>query len=150
METVKLMNMCRIYDKNTNKVLVQERVKEWDGIAFPGGKVETKESIVQSVKREVLEETGLEVDNLKICGVKDWYDNEKQERHLVILFNTSTYSGNLLDETGEGKNYWVEESKIKDLKFADDFDTLLNVFNNDKLNEMIYIENDGNWSVETY
>ena len=53
MENVKLMNMCRIVDPNTNKILVQERVKSWQGIAFPGGKIEVGESIVPSVKREV-------------------------------------------------------------------------------------------------
>ena len=36
MENVKLMNMCKIIDANTNKILVQERVKSWKGIAFPG------------------------------------------------------------------------------------------------------------------
>jgi len=150
METVKLMNMCRIFDKKTGKVLVQERVKDWGGVAFPGGKIEKGEPIVLSVKREVREETGLEIDNLKICGIKDWYDNEKQERHLILLFTTSTFTGKLLDETKEGKNYWINEESIKDLKIADDFDILLNIFNDKKLNEMIYIENKGNWNIETY
>ena len=53
MENVKLMNMCRIVDSSTNKVLVQERVKSWQGIAFPGGKIEIGESIVTSIRREV-------------------------------------------------------------------------------------------------
>ena len=52
MENVKLMNMCRIVDPNTNKVLVQERVKSWQGIAFPGGKIGIGESIVPS-KRSI-------------------------------------------------------------------------------------------------
>ena len=38
MENIKLMNMCKIIDNQTGKVLVQERVKSWQGIAFPGGK----------------------------------------------------------------------------------------------------------------
>jgi len=148
METTKLMNMCRIFDKTSNKVLVQERIKEWGGVAFPGGKVEIGESIVLSVKREVREETGLEIDNLKICGVKDWYDKEKKERHLIVLFTTSTYSGKLFEKSEEGKNYWVDESCIKDLKIADGFDKLIDVFTNENLNEMIYVENSGNWKLE--
>ena len=80
MENVKLMNMCRIVDPNTKKVLVQERVKSWQGIAFPGGKIEIGESIVTSIRREVYEETGLKLNTVKICGVKDWYDKKEKKR----------------------------------------------------------------------
>ena len=82
MENVKLMNMCRIVDPNTKKVLVQERVKSWQGIAFPGGKIEIGESIIPSIKREVYEETGLKLNTVKICGVKDWYDKKENERQF--------------------------------------------------------------------
>ncbi len=46
-------NMCMIYDHKGN-VLVQNRVKNWCGVAFPGGHLENMESIVDSVKREIL------------------------------------------------------------------------------------------------
>ena len=42
-------NMCMIYDHKGN-VLVQNRVKNWCGVAFPGGHLENMESIVDSVK----------------------------------------------------------------------------------------------------
>ena len=54
MENVKLMNMCRIINPDTKKVLVQERVKSWQGVAFPGGKIEVGESIVPSVKEKYM------------------------------------------------------------------------------------------------
>lgn len=72
LELVELTNMCMIQDMSTNRVLVQVREKkDWDGISFPGGHVEFGESVVQSVIREVQEETGLTVENLKPCGLKD-------------------------------------------------------------------------------
>lgn len=37
--------------------------------AFPGGKMEYGESIVDAVKREVLEETGMEIENVKFLLV---------------------------------------------------------------------------------
>lgn len=44
-EQVKLMNMCMIVDAD-GRVLVQDRKKkDWDGLAFPGGKVEPGESL---------------------------------------------------------------------------------------------------------
>lgn len=85
MEKVKLMNMCKIVNSKEEKVLVQERVKSWKGIAFPGGKLEEGESIIKSVEREVYEETGLVVNNLKICGIKDWYDYKEKIRNKNYL-----------------------------------------------------------------
>ena len=151
METVKLMNMCKIVDPKTQQVLVQERIKSWKGIAFPGGKIETGESVVGSVKREVFEETGLKLNSLKICGIKDWYDKKEKERQLIILFISDNFSGELLSETSEGKVYWMEEEKLKDEKMADDFDKLLDVFNNDDINEMVYIDNGNNrWDLKLF
>ena len=142
MENVKLMNMCRIVDSNTNKVLVQERVKSWQGIAFPGGKIEIGESIVLSIKREVYEETGLKLNTVKICGVKDWYDKKEKERQLIILFTSDDYSGEIISETSEGKVYWISETELKTAKLADDFDKLLEVFKNEEINEMVYEDNE--------
>ena len=142
MEKVKLMNMCKIVNPLTKQVVVQERRKSWTGIAFPGGKIELGEAIVPSIKREVLEETGLRLNEVKICGIKDWYDKKKQERYLIILFISENFDGELISETSEGKVYWINESEIKEKKLADDFDKLLEVFNDEKINEMIYEDNE--------
>ena len=155
MENVKLMNMCKIVDPKTNKVLVQERVKSWQGIAFPGGKIEVGESIVPSVKREVYEETGLKLNSIRICGIKDWYDKKEKERQLVILFISDDYSGDLISETEEGKVYWIEEDELKSKKLADDFDKLLEVFNKTDISEMVYEDNENSneslrWNLRLY
>ena len=142
MENIKLMNMCKIVNPKTGKVLVQERIKSWQGIAFPGGKIKSGESIVLSVKREILEETGLKLKSIKICGIKDWYDKKTNERNLIILFISDDYEGKLLSETSEGKVYWIDEEDLKNKTLADDFDKLLEVFENDEINEMIYIDNE--------
>ena len=68
--------MCMIYDDKGN-ILVKERIKSWCGIAFPGGHLELNESIVDSMIREVKEETGLDVSNLKLCGIKQWFNEGK-------------------------------------------------------------------------
>ena len=155
MEKVKLMNMCKIVNPLTKQVVVQERRKSWTGIAFPGGKIELGEAIVPSIKREVLEETGLRLNEVKICGIKDWYDKKKQERYLIILFISENFDGELISETSVVYVYWINESEIKEKKLADDFDKLLEVFNDEKINEMIYEDNenlneDDRWNLELY
>ena len=155
MENVKLMIMSKIMNPETKEVLVQERVKSWQGIAFPGGKVELGESIVPSIKREVYEETGLKLKTVRICGVKDWYDKQSKERQLIILFTSDNYEGDVISETSEGKVYWINEEELKNKKLADDFDKLLEVFNKKEINEMVYEDNENSdenlrWDLKLY
>ena len=71
-----LCNMCMIEDPATGRVLVQHRLPKatnpWCGLTFPGGHVEAGESITASTIREIREETGLTVSNLRMCGVVEW------------------------------------------------------------------------------
>ena len=59
-----LTNLCLIKDCTTNKVFLQyrspEHYKKWSGYAFRGH-IEEGESLVESVIREVYEETGLTI-----------------------------------------------------------------------------------------
>ena len=129
LELVELTNMCMIYDKKTDKVLVQVRDKnDWDGISFPGGHVEKGESFNQSVIREVAEETGLLIENLVFCGIKDWYDFKKQKRYVVLMYKTSTYSGTIIPRSHEGENKWLTTADIrKSSSVAPDFIEMLDI-----------------------
>ena len=49
-ENAELTNMCMIYNDN-GFVVIQNRIKSWKGITFPGGHVELGESIVDSTIR---------------------------------------------------------------------------------------------------
>ena len=74
-ERVILTNMCMI--RNGSKVLVEDKVSKWDcGIIFPGGHVEEHEPIVDSVIREMKEETGLTIENPQLCGIKEWINED--------------------------------------------------------------------------
>ena len=70
-EIVELTVLCLI--SNGNKVLLQNRIKDdWKGYTLPGGHVEPGESFVDAVIREMKEETGLEISNPKLVGVKQF------------------------------------------------------------------------------
>lgn len=119
-------NMCMIYDNNGN-VLVQNRIKSWCGYAFPGGHVEMEESIVDSVVREIKEETGLDIAKLEMCGIKQWFNDGI--RNVCFLYKTNNYNGELL-QCDEGENKWVKLSELKTLNLASNFEFMLEVFLN--------------------
>ena len=133
--TVEFTNMVMVEDKATGKVLVQERTKSWTGISFPGGHVEQFESIVDSAIREVKEETGLEIRNLRHCGVIHWVHKTRSDRYIVFLYKTSDFSGELLDATDEGRVFWVSPDEINNFELSKNFGNYIPMFFDDNLNE---------------
>ena len=75
-----------------NKVLLGKR-KNAHGAgtwAFPGGHLEYKESIEECAKREVFEETGIHIKNIR----RGTFTNDifrKDQKHYVTLFVISEY-----------------------------------------------------------
>ena len=130
-----LTNMVMVYDKNTNRAVVQNRIKYCTGISFPGGHVEKVESFVDSAKREVLEETGLKVDNLKLCGIAQWCHKKKGNRYIVMLYKTDTFSGELIEKTEEGKVFWADIDEIPKMELSQHFESYLKVFLDDSKQE---------------
>ena len=88
-EQVTLTNMCMVYDDDGN-VLVQDKVdNDWGGLTFPGGHIEKGESFVDSVIREVYEESGLKIENPRICGIVIWLSS------IIIRNSSPKYSINV-------------------------------------------------------
>ena len=108
-ERVILTNLCMIRDGS--KVLVEEKVgKGADGIIFPGGHVEAHEPIVAAVIREMKEETGLTITSPRLCGVKEWI-NEDGSRYVVFLFTADQFTGELAS-SAEGRVFWMEKEDV--------------------------------------
>lgn len=132
-ETVTLTNMVMIEDEN-GKILVEDKVDpHWKGISFPGGHLLPDESIVHSAIREVKEETGLDIKDLKLVGVNNNV-SPNFNRYLVFLFKTKTFSGEL-KSSEEGKVFWVEKKNLKNYKLTREFSDLIEIFYNDSINE---------------
>ena len=141
-ELIKLMNMCMVMDKD-GRVLVQNRKKnDWDGLTFPGGKVEPGESLTDSVIREVWEETGLTVEKPLLCGVTHWYQDDK--RQIVFLYKTQVYSGKLQDSP-EGHMEWMSVKELLEGKIAFGMEDVLRVFLEDDIMEMWYQNSPESW-----
>lgn len=138
-----ITNMCMIYDDKGN-VLVQDRdKKEYPGITFPGGHVEHGESLVESVIREVFEETGLSIENPEICGIKDWI-NDDGSRYMVLLYKTNKFSGELIPPE-EGDVFWTKFEDISEDRLANDMKKMVEIFYNNEVSEFYYYKKDGKW-----
>lgn len=146
MEQAVFTNMCMIYDDNGN-ILVQDRLnKNWAGITFPGGHVEKGESFVESTIREVKEETGLTISNLKLCGIKQFqtYDDE---RYVVLFYKTNCFEGEI-KSSEEGEVFWIRADEIDNYKLANDFKKMYEVFTSDDLSEFYYLRNNNVWDLK--
>lgn len=141
-----ITNMVMIYD-NCGNVLVQDKIKpDWSGITFPGGHVEPGESFVKSAIREVKEETGLDVKNLKLCGLKQFTHLNDGYRYIVIYFKTNDFSGEI-KSSSEGKVFWINRSELLKQKCVEDFNQILKVFEDESLNENYYYYDNG-WHLD--
>ena len=142
MEEAELTNMCMVCDGKGN-VLVQNKKgdRTWHGWNFPGGHVEQGEFVTPSVIREVREETGLTIENPKLCGIKEFQKEQDGKRFIVFLYVASRFSGELRS-SAEGEVFWYPLSELKRSKeLADGFSEMLPVFTSDEISEVFYTNN---------
>lgn len=136
-----LTNMCMITDGS--KVLVQDRKNpDWPGVTFPGGHVEPGESFVDSVIREVYEETGLTINTPRLCGVKQ-FQTKENARYVVFFFRADMFSGEL-KASDEGDIFWIDRKDLENYPLAMDMMAMVQVMEENGLSEFYYYKEDGN------
>lgn len=106
-----------------NKILLGHRSKnrqdtggfvESDTWTLPGGKQEYNETILDGIKREVKEETNLDIDDLEIFNVTD--DIQPDRHFITIQIIASSYSGELriMEPTKEDDWKWFDIDHLPD------------------------------------
>ena len=139
-------NLCMVYDDAGN-ILVQDRADpDWPGISFPGGHVEPGESFVESVIREIWEETGLTIEKPVPCGTKQ-FQTRGGERYVVFFYKTNRFSGEL-KSSDEGEVFWIPRETLPNYKLCDDFMDMVKVFESDDLSEFYYYKKGGDWGLK--
>lgn len=112
-----MINTTQCYIVDDDKVLMMYRNKKtndlnigkWLGV---GGKVKENEAIIDCMKREVLEETGLIVDEYIDNGVVLFKNDNYQE--LMFVFTITKFHGELT-ECDEGTLEWVDINDLFNL-----------------------------------
>ena len=136
-------NMCMISDGKGN-ILVQDRKNpDWPGLTFPGGHVEPGESFVESVIREIYEETGLTIETPVLCGTKQ-FQTDENERYVVLFYKASRFSG-ALRSSDEGEVFWIPRETLPQYNLSVDFLDMVKVFEEENLSEFYYYKENSDW-----
>lgn len=103
-----------------NQVLMLQKPKRGWWVA-PGGKMEPTESVVEAVKREVREETGLIIYQPRLCGVFSIVLQENRQtvdEWMMFTFFADKMTGQMLTACEEGSLLWHDIAGISALETA--------------------------------
>lgn len=119
-----------------NKILLST---QWDGYDFPGGGVNNDETLEEALKREFIEETGIEIEIKQpiYCGTSFFHPiHSKKNKNKywncpLIYFLCKKIGGELSKDylSDEEKEYadmpeWVEINKLDKIKFYNSIDSV--------------------------
>jgi 8-oxo-dGTP diphosphatase len=109
---------CIVVDHDQVLLLQKPRRGWW---VAPGGKMEAGESILETVKREYWEETGITVKNPELKGIFSMviFDEGKiVSEWMLFTFKATKYEGEMLKQSPEGKLEWKKKDEVLELPMA--------------------------------
>ena len=123
-----LTNMIMIQNPQDGRVVAQLRTKkDWGGVTLPGGHVEPGESMLEAVRREAFEETGLTVGAVEFCGISHWRRDADDARNIVLMYRTTDYAGELCEDSEEGRVFWVSLEELQAMELSNMLEPMLEV-----------------------
>lgn len=138
MKTI-LYNMIRIMDDENVVVLDKNKKIGWEGLTFPGGKLEPNESIYESTIREAKEETNLDIKNLEFNGIIHWIEDNL--RLTGFLYTTKDFSGDLVENNIEGKLFFNNYEKLKTMPgLSDSMKDIFDIYDGKYFEVVLYYE----------
>ena len=105
--------------------------------------MEPGEPFTAAVIREVYEETGVTVENPRLCGVKQ-FPLEDGTRYVVLLYKADRFSG-AVRSSAEGEARWAPLASLKTCRLAESFDAMLRVFLDDGFGEVCWDAETAGW-----
>ncbi|MBY0160184.1 NUDIX hydrolase [Paenibacillus glucanolyticus] len=110
-----------IIKNECNQILLQKRKYPVGSWAIPGGLMELGESIEETAKREIKEETNLSIDNLKLINVysgQDHYIKQPNGDEFYVVVNAffaEYFEGELIVNRSESLEFeFIDLNEIPD------------------------------------
>lgn len=141
-QRVNFMNMCMVSDGHGNVLALEKTSGNYQGTTFPGGHVERNETFTESVIREVKEETGLDIENPKLCRIYHWFCDSIHQ--IVYVYQAEKYSGEL-HSSSEGSVCWLPEKEFLEKELAPGMESVIRLIHDDALSECYLWNEDGYW-----
>lgn len=116
-----LATLGYVLSPDGQQVLLVHRNKRPDDLHYGkynglGGKLDRDESVTDCMKREILEESGLEVTELRLRGTISWPGFGKGGADWFgFIFRIERWSGTPHTGNHEGTLEWVERGRLLDL-----------------------------------
>ena len=104
--------------KKREKFLICSRPtgKEFAGwYEFPGGKVEKNEYLIESLKRELLEELSIKLNTKNMIFLQSYEIKRQNKKILLNFFITNKWSGRIKNLENQ-RIKWVDLKKIRESK----------------------------------
>lgn len=109
---------CGIVFIRDGHILLLQRKKspETGAWGIPGGKIDFLETAEQAIRREALEETGLEAGDIKLLGLSEQLFHDEKQHWFGVLFQAESFSGEmqLLEPDKHGGIDWFPLDKLPD------------------------------------
>ncbi|MCA0986804.1 8-oxo-dGTP diphosphatase [Guptibacillus algicola] len=120
MTNVQRVTNCILFDEPNNRVLLLQKPRRGWWVA-PGGKMESEESIRDSVIREFREETGVYLKDPKLKGIFTFIIKENdviKSEWMMFTFLSTKYDGEPVEQSAEGKVAWINSEDVSELPMA--------------------------------
>lgn len=106
-----------------NEILLIQQAKWNNQYCIPGGHVELNETIEAAIKREMMEEVGLDIEVIKLLGVQDNINSEsfhKKGKHFIFLdYLCRAKNDNVKIDGREAQSFlWIIPEKALELNLS--------------------------------
>jgi 8-oxo-dGTP diphosphatase len=110
-----------VFNSAGNVLLIKgaEHKQRWPGLYNGiGGHIEAGESILEAAHRELFEETGLDNDELRLCG--QVMVDASDETGIAIFIFKGYHDGDVFRSSPEGEVRWVKPEDLVNLPIVED------------------------------
>lgn len=119
---VAILTRERLVNKDSNILLVRRKENPGSGLwALPGGFVEMGETIAMALARELIEETGYEVEVGALVGVWSYFNEYKHISGMAVIHHARVVAGELRLGSDSIAAEWLTYDQARDYPLA--FDT---------------------------